>query len=107
MRRFPKLKHLDGHEVTQLRQILYPPEQPIPTPILQTAPPVTPTPPTNPAADTPEYKEALIAAFSGQSGMNRDWTVLCLEGNGWDGERAWADYVSKKETIPAEAYVKA
>ena len=108
IRRFPALEFLDGQPVSALRQHFYPDPSTEPA----TAQGSMPDPPT--AVQGPEAsatlapdREALIHAFSQQSGMNRTWAIMCLEPNGWDGERAWADFLSKKDTIPSEAFANA
>lgn len=45
---------------------------------------------------TDAQKEDLVKQFSQRSGLIVPFTIQCLEGNGWDLERAWANFVELK-----------
>lgn len=56
----------------------------------------------------PAAKRTMAEAFSTLSGMNMDWTVRCLEENGWNYEKAGVVFtdLNKNNKIPPEAFVK-
>lgn len=67
--------------------------------------------PPNPAATAPPassedaQKASLIAAVRQRTGMNAQFSELCLAQNGWDVERAVANFEEIRATIPPEAFV--
>ncbi|KAL7410415.1 hypothetical protein BDY24DRAFT_399683 [Mrakia frigida] len=50
-------------------------------------------------------KEILISQFSQKSGLNVAFSYQCLEGNGWDLERAWVNFLELKDQIPKDGYL--
>jgi nuclear RNA export factor len=45
---------------------------------------------------TDEQKSILLGQLSEKSGLNQQFALQCLEGNGWDLERAWANFMELK-----------
>lgn len=63
-------------------------------------------PPAAPSASNEEaHKTPLIAAVRQRTGMNANFSELCLAQNGWDVDRAVANFQEIRATIPPEAYV--
>ncbi|KAL7418450.1 nuclear mRNA export, poly(A)+RNA binding protein [Cryptotrichosporon argae] len=85
----------------------------LPTPIdalaLPSAPAVTAAPahtaPAAPAPAAPEAQEQAVQIVRARTGMNDGWSRMCLAQNEWDIERALANFLELKPTIPPEAYV--
>lgn len=68
-------------------------------------PPVVAAPAgTSTTAPPAEQQATLIAQVQQRTGMNAAYSEMCLAPNGWDVERAVADFNSMRETIPAEAF---
>ena len=63
-------------------------------------------PPTPIAAPTTgdAAKDGLIAQVRQRTGMNFQFTTMCLDNNGWNLETAMKNYEEIKSTIPQEAY---
>ncbi|KAK8853149.1 hypothetical protein IAR55_003850 [Kwoniella newhampshirensis] len=58
-----------------------------------------------PVSDIPQaQQEALLAQLSQRTGMNAQFSGMCLAQNGWDFEAAVKNYEEIKTSIPAEAY---
>jgi len=72
-----------------------------------------PTPhPVEPKIQSPvvdhAVKEQMILSFAEQSGMNINWSLKCLEENGWNFEHAAYVFseLKKNNQIPPEAFIK-
>jgi hypothetical protein len=50
----------------------------------------------SPRPQTDEAKQLLIAQFSEKSRLNAAFSFQCLEGNGWDLDRAWINFIELK-----------
>lgn len=68
---------------------------------------VTIIPPSAPVTSNEDAQKAsLIAALNQRTGMNAAFSTMCLEQNGWDVDRAVANFEEIRATIPPEAYVQ-
>jgi nuclear RNA export factor len=56
------------------------------------------------AANEEAQKAALIAAVRQRTGMNANFSELCLSQNGWDVDRAVANFEEIRATIPPDAF---
>ncbi|KAF9514955.1 hypothetical protein BS47DRAFT_1484802 [Hydnum rufescens UP504] len=54
----------------------------------------------------PEPQRSLVMQISARTGLNISFSAQCLEGNGWDMQRAIANFEAVKGTIPPEAFVR-
>ncbi|CAE6480696.1 unnamed protein product [Rhizoctonia solani] len=57
-------------------------------------------------ADLSEPQRALMAECAGRTGLNGQYSRMCLEGNGWDLAKALANFEELKATIPPDAFVR-
>lgn len=55
---------------------------------------------------TDAQKEALVQQLAERSGLIVPFTIQCLEGNGWDLDRAWANFLELKAQIPKDAFIQ-
>jgi len=53
----------------------------------------------------PAIQQAMVEAFSQQSGMKLEWARKCLEETQWDFEAAGNVFNAMKEQIPPEAFI--
>ena len=53
-----------------------------------------------------QEKEAMAIQLSKTTGMNMQYSVLCLQESGWSYQDALAAFANAKDSIPAEAYVQ-
>ncbi|KIP04393.1 hypothetical protein PHLGIDRAFT_31380 [Phlebiopsis gigantea 11061_1 CR5-6] len=53
----------------------------------------------------PEPQRALVLQVCQQTGLNVEFSVQCLEGNGWDFVRAIANFEQVKSTLSREAFL--
>ncbi|OCF38158.1 nuclear RNA export factor 1/2 [Kwoniella heveanensis BCC8398] len=60
-----------------------------------------------PIAGTGVPQDALIAQLSQRTGMNAQFSSMCLAQNGWDFEAAVKNFEEIRGTIPPEAFVQA
>jgi len=51
-----------------------------------------------------QEKEAMAIEVSKATGMNMQYSVMCLEQSGWSYQDALAAFANAKDSIPAEAY---
>ncbi|WVR07757.1 hypothetical protein IAU60_004800 [Kwoniella sp. DSM 27419] len=70
---------------------------------------VTIQPPVLPATEAPAAagtsQDALIAQLTQRTGMNAQFSALCLGQNAWEFEAALKNFEEIRSTIPAEAFV--
>jgi len=57
-------------------------------------------------ASIPEPQRSLVVHLSAQTGLNSSFAAQCMEGNGWDMQRAVANFEAVRATIPPEAFVR-
>ncbi|KAG8921064.1 nuclear mRNA export, poly(A)+RNA binding protein [Tulasnella sp. 419] len=79
------------------------------TPGPQAAPPsdTKPQAPINEfLANIPEPQRSLVVQLQAQTGLNSNFAFQCMEGNGWDMNRALANFQELRPTIPPEAFVQ-
>ncbi|CAE6456485.1 unnamed protein product [Rhizoctonia solani] len=57
-------------------------------------------------ADLSEPQRALMVECAGRTGLNSQYSRMCLEGNGWDLAKALANFEELKGTIPPDAFIK-
>ena len=78
----------------------------------ESAPVVLPVPyhpdGSNDPVTDPAIQKQMIVSFADQSGMNTEWSLKCLEENGWNFERAAFVFseLQKSNQIPPEAFNK-
>jgi len=65
-----------------------------------------PSNPSVPSSLTSSEKEELVAKFSLESKMNIKFSLECLQANNWDYNKAAQDFLTKKDSIPPEAFQK-
>lgn len=53
-----------------------------------------------------EQQAALVEQLRVRSGMNASFSAMCLAQNGWDLDRALANFAEIRDSIPAEAFVQ-
>lgn len=57
---------------------------------------------------TAEQQQAVLAEkLAVETGMNLQYSALCLTETGWDLEKAYVAFQANKAALPAEAYIKA
>ncbi|KAJ7671531.1 hypothetical protein DFH06DRAFT_1177844 [Mycena polygramma] len=54
----------------------------------------------------PEPQRPLVIQVCGQTGLNVKYALDCLNGNGWDLERAVANFNQVKATLPPDAFLR-
>ncbi|CED84783.1 mRNA export factor TAP/MEX67 [Phaffia rhodozyma] len=59
-----------------------------------------------PTVLTDAEKEIRVSQFAEKSGLTIPFTVQCLDGNGWDLDRAWINFMELKDQIPPEAFTR-
>ncbi|CAE6462120.1 unnamed protein product [Rhizoctonia solani] len=57
-------------------------------------------------ADLSEPQRALMIECAGRTGLNAQYSRMCLEGNGWDLAKALANFEELKGTIPPDAFIR-
>ncbi|KAG9096030.1 nuclear mRNA export, poly(A)+RNA binding protein [Ceratobasidium sp. UAMH 11750] len=57
-------------------------------------------------ANLPEPQRALLVECANRTGLNAEFSKMCMEGNGWDLNKALVNFEELKHTIPPEAYVR-
>lgn len=84
-------------------------KHPAPTPSSSPVPESSPPAPftQTPSTYTPEQQQ-MIQQFAAQSGMNHQWSIKCLEQNGWNYEKSGEIFLElqKQNKIPPEAFTK-
>ncbi|WRT70302.1 uncharacterized protein IL334_007300 [Kwoniella shivajii] len=68
-------------------------------------PPSIPPPTTSTPAMDAASQDALVAQVSRRTGMNAQFSNLCLQQNGWDFEASLKNFEEIRGSIPAEAFV--
>jgi nuclear RNA export factor len=53
-----------------------------------------------------QEKEAMAIAVSKATGMNMEYSVMCLDQSGWSYQDAVAAFAKAKDSIPPEAYIQ-
>ncbi|QRV74948.1 mRNA export factor mex67 [Ceratobasidium sp. AG-Ba] len=53
-----------------------------------------------------EPQRALLVECANRTGLNAEFSKMCMEGNGWDLNKALANFEELKHTIPADAFVR-
>lgn len=95
----------------QIRSAFKDPIVPVAVPATTSVAPVAALPaesaPQLPVIDS-VVKEQMILSFAEQSGMNVNWSLKCLEENGWNFEHAAFVFseLKKNNQIPPEAFIK-
>ncbi|CAE6470841.1 unnamed protein product, partial [Rhizoctonia solani] len=79
---------------------------PVPTTIPAPIPRVEMAPVDPVLADLSEPQRALMVECAGRTGLNAQYSRMCLEGNGWDLAKALTNFEELKGTIPQDAFVR-
>ncbi|XP_061162409.1 nuclear RNA export factor 1-like [Saccostrea echinata] len=85
-------------------------KHPAPTPSSSPVPEASPPAPftqAGPSTYTAEQQQ-MIQQFAAQSGMNHEWSIKCLEQNGWNYEKSGEIFLElqKQNKIPPDAFAK-
>ncbi|KDN50615.1 hypothetical protein RSAG8_01113, partial [Rhizoctonia solani AG-8 WAC10335] len=57
-------------------------------------------------ADLSDPQRALMVECAGRTGLNAQYSRMCLEGNGWDLAKALVNFEELKGTIPPDAFIR-
>jgi len=54
----------------------------------------------------PDQQKLLLIQLAQQTGLTIQYAGQCLEGNGWDMQRAVANFAQVKDNLPPEAWLR-
>ncbi|KAF8588268.1 NTF2-like protein [Ramaria rubella] len=112
------IRAYSSHEAWTPGPIRMPPQESAPTSSehtsIQTQPTLLNIPPmaSQPAvgndpmlASLPEPQRMYVIELSARTGLNAEYSIQCLQGNGWDPQKALANFEQVRPNLPREAFI--